>query len=215
MRLQSRAPACALLALGWPCLGHAQDWSEARVIERFLDQSPYVREARAHVESVRAEAVGRALLPNPNAVVSREGAGYAAFFRIEQQLPITGRRGFLKQAGVAAVGVTEAETAAGLWSLRSDVRLAFYRWLAGQRREAVLGDGLRDFEEVIRILRTREQEGEGSRYDRLRAERELAEYRSQLALARTDVAQARAVLAGFPKPTNGCSFRRRRTRRLR
>ena len=132
---------------------------------------------------------------------SREGAGYAAFYQIEQQLPITGRRGFLKQAGVAAVGATEAESAALLWSLRSDVRLAFYRLLTSQRREAAIGDGLRDLEEVIRVLRTREQEGEGSRYDRLRAERELAEYRSQLAMARTDVAQARAVVSGFLPPT--------------
>jgi cobalt-zinc-cadmium efflux system outer membrane protein len=200
MRLQPRAPVSALLALAWPFFGQAQDWTEERVIERFLDQSPYTREARARVESARAEAAGRTLLPNPSVAVSREGAGYAAFFQIEQQLPITGRRGFLKQAGAAAVGATEAESAAVLWALRSGVRLAFYRLLAGQRREEVLGDGIRDLEEVIRVLRTREQEGEGSRYDRVRAERELAEYRSQLALARTDVAQARASLAGFLPP---------------
>ena len=184
MRLYSRAPACAFLALAWPFFGQAQDWTEQRVIERFLDQSPYVREARARSEAVRAESAGRTLLPNPSAVLSREGAGYAGFYQIEQRLPITGRRGLLKQAGVAAVGATEAESAALLWSLRSDVRLAFYRLLTSQRREAAIGDGLRDLEEVIRVLRTREQEGEGSRYDRLRAERELAEYRSQMAMAR-------------------------------
>ena len=202
MRLYSRAPVCALLALAWPLLGQAQDWTEERVIERFLDQSPFVREARARSEALRAESAGRTLLPNPSAALSREGAGYAAFYQIEQQLPITGRRGFLKQAGVAAVRATEAESAALLWSLRSDVRLAFYRLLTSQRREAAIGDGLRDLDEVIRVLRAREQEGEGSRYDRLRAERELAEYRSQLAMARTDVAQARAVVSGFlPPPT--------------
>ena len=138
--------------------------------------------------------------PNRSAVLWREGAGYAAFYQIEQQLPINGRRGFLKQAGASAVGVTEAESAALLWSLRSDARLAFYRLLADQRRETVLGDGLRDLEEVIRVLRAREQEGEGSRYDRLRAERELAEYRSQLSIARTDIAAARAALSGFLPP---------------
>jgi len=200
MRLYSRAAACVYLALAWPFFGRAQEWTEERIIEKFLDQSPYSREARAHSEAVRAESAGRTLLPNPSAAISREGAGYAAFYQIEQQLPITGRRGFLKQAGVAAVEATEAESAALLWSLRSDVRLAFYRLLAGQRREGVLGDGLRDLEEVIRVLRTREQEGEGSRYDRLRAERELAEYRSQLALVRTDVVQARAAASRFLPP---------------
>ena len=200
MRLYSRAPACAFLALAWPIVSQAQDWTEQRVIERFLDQSPYAREARARVDAVRAEASGRTLLPNPNAFLSREGAGYAAFYQIEQQLPITGRRGLLKQAGVAAVGATEADAASVLWSLRSDVRLAFYRLLATQRREALLVEGLHDQEDVIGVLRKREQEGEGSRYDRLRAERELAEYHSQLAIARTDIAQARAAMSGFLPP---------------
>jgi outer membrane protein, heavy metal efflux system len=197
MRLQTRAPACALLAFCCPLLSYAQEWTEAQVIERFLEQSPYAREARARIEAVRAEAAGRTLLPNPSVVTSREGAGYAAFVQIEQQLPISGRRGLLKQAGAAAVSFTEAETDTALWSLRMDVRTAFYRAVAAQVRETAIADGMRDLEEVIRILRTREQEQEGSRYDRLRAERELAEYRSQLALARSDAAQARAALTGF------------------
>ncbi len=39
-------------------------------------------------------------------------------------------------------------------------------------------------QEVIRVLATREKEGEGSRFDRLRWERELVEIRAELALAR-------------------------------
>jgi cobalt-zinc-cadmium efflux system outer membrane protein len=175
----------------------AQEWTEAQVIEKFLDQSPYTREEQARVDSVRADAAGRVLLPNPTAIATREGAGYAAFFQLEQQLPVSGRRGFLKQAGAAAVGVTEAQAAMTLWALRSDVRLAFFRLLAAQRRESALADGMRDINEVIRVLRAREKEGEGSRYDRLRAEREMAEYRSQLALAHSDTVQARASLSAF------------------
>jgi hypothetical protein len=97
MRLYSRAPACAYLALAWPFFGQAQDWTEQRVIEKFLDQSPYTREARARSAAVQAESTGRALLPNPSVVLSREGAGYAAFYQIEQQLPITGRRGLARR----------------------------------------------------------------------------------------------------------------------
>jgi cobalt-zinc-cadmium efflux system outer membrane protein len=205
MRLQIRASGCAALVICWPLAGQALAWTEARVIERFLDQSPYAREARARVEAARAEAAGRTLLPNPSVVASREGAGYAAFFQIEQQLPISGRRGLLRQAGVAAVAATESETNTALWSLRMDVRAAFYRAVAAQTREAALADGLRELEEVIRILRAREHEGEGSRYDRLRAERELAEYRSQLALARSDATQARAALTGFLPDGNNIS----------
>src|SRR6266487_3015864 len=89
----------------------AQEWTEAQVIEKFLDQSPYAREVRARIDSVRADAAGRVLLPNPTAIATREGAGYAAFFQLEQQLPVSGRRGLLKQAGAVAVSVTEAQTA--------------------------------------------------------------------------------------------------------
>ena len=88
--------------------------------------------------------------------------------------------------------MTETETAGVLWSARTDLRLAFYRLVVAHERENAVSAGMREIEEVARLLRVREQEGEGSRYDRLRAERELAEYRSQLALLRTDAVHARA-----------------------
>ena len=197
MRVPRCAPIWPLLLLTSAVSVRAEDWTEAKVVDKFLEQSPYAREARARTESIRAELAGRTLLPNPTAVASREGAGYAAFVQLEQQLPLSGRRGLLKQAGAAAVNVSEAQVGATLWSLRSDLRLAFYRLVAAQRRETVLTDGLHSLDEVISILRTREKEGEGSRYDRLRAEREMAEYRSQLAIARTETAQARAALSVF------------------
>jgi outer membrane protein, heavy metal efflux system len=195
MKVPRSAPVYLLLSSHVAGL-FAQEWTEAQVIQKFLDQSPYAREMTARVDAVRAEAAARTLLPNPSAVFSREGAGYASFYQIEQQVPWSGRRGILKQAGTAAVAATEAETSAVLWGLRSDVRLAFYRMMAAQRRQSVLAGGLSDLEGVIRILRTREAEGEGSKYDRLRAEREMAEHRSQLALAQTDIAQARSLLQG-------------------
>lgn len=197
MKVPRSAPMHLLLLSSHVAGLFAQEWTEAQVIQKFLDQSPYAREMKARVDSVRADAVGRTLLPNPGAVFSREGAGYASFYQIEQQVPWSGRRGILKQAGTAAVAAAAAETSVVLWSLRSDVRVAFYRMLAAQRRQSVLAGGLRDLEGVIRILRTREAEGEGSKYDRLRAEREMAEYRLQLALAQTDIAQARSALLGF------------------
>jgi outer membrane protein, heavy metal efflux system len=50
---------------------------------------------------------------------------------------------------------------------------------------------------VVRILRERESAGEGSTFDRLRAERELAEAQAQRATAQVQRAQARARLASF------------------
>src|SRR3954471_9391331 len=101
----------------------------------FMTASPYVREARAAVDAVRAEAAGRTLLTNPAFLASREGAGYAAFFQLEQQLPISGRRNILRQVGATAVGAEEAAIAGVLWSLRTGVRAAFYGMLAAQTRQ--------------------------------------------------------------------------------
>jgi hypothetical protein len=92
MKLRTRAPACAVLVFCWPSTVCAQEWTEPQIIEKFLKESPYAREARALVDAVRAEFEGRTLLPNPVALASREGAGYAAFFQLEQQLPISGRQ---------------------------------------------------------------------------------------------------------------------------
>ncbi len=54
-----------------------------------------------------------------------------------------------------------------------------------------------DVDRLIRILRQREQEGEGSRYDRLRAEHELAEWRTDGVSGNAFVAAARARIGGF------------------
>src|SRR5215831_17355438 len=155
MKVQPCAPACLLCIL---CgTNQAQEWTEAQVIDKFMQQSPYVREARARIDAVQAEAKGRTLLPNPTAVVTREGAGYAAFFQIEQQVPISGRRNLLKQVGAAEIRVTESDAAGVLWSARTDLRLAFYRLVAAQRRQTVVKDGMQEIEEVARVLSVREQ----------------------------------------------------------
>jgi cobalt-zinc-cadmium efflux system outer membrane protein len=52
-------------------------------------------------------------------------------------------------------------------------------------------------ERLIEILRTREREGEGSRFDRLRAEQELRETRQLLTSAAIEIAQARAALSAM------------------
>ena len=58
-----------------------------------------------------------------------------------------------------------------------------------------LSAAITEVEQLIRILRKREEEGEGSRYDRLRAEREAFELRTDLTAARSMVAAAGAQLA--------------------
>jgi cobalt-zinc-cadmium efflux system outer membrane protein len=193
---------CALFLNALPPLCRSQDaagkeLSESQVIERFLALSPQARELRAAVALTEAQARTRAVYSNPSFSYSREGAGYNAFFEASQTVPVNGRIRYLREAGAAAVSAADANREAVLWSLRSDLRLAFYRMVAAQEREQLLSGSIADVEQLVRILRQREDEGEGSRYDRLRAERELGELRTDLATVRSFVPAAAARLAGY------------------
>ncbi len=197
MPLPNRAATPALLMAAFAGLCQAQEWTEAVVVQRFLDQSPQARENRARVAIAEADTLGRSFYANPRVNYSREGAGRTEFFQAEQVLPVTGRLKLLRQAGAALVGATEAEGAFSLWQARSSLRKAFYRVLAAQHSEAIHAASLKDIENVIRVLTNREREGEGAKFDRLRTERERAELLAELALMRAAAAFERARLIAF------------------
>ena len=198
--------ACAVLAaavclLGAPLLS-AQELTEKEALRRFETESPQARALAARVNVVRAETKGWSLFPNPSVGYTREDAGGSKddFLLVQQTLPVTGRLGLLRRAGKAAVNATQAESSHVLLQLRSDLRSAFYDVLLAQEREAVLRQGVGELEEVVRILRLRELEGEGSAFDRLRAERELADIGAELNAAEVLRAQAQSRLASFFAP---------------
>jgi cobalt-zinc-cadmium efflux system outer membrane protein len=197
MHLPIRAVTFALCMAAFAMLCPAQEWTESNVVQKFLEQSPFAREARARVAVVQAEARGRTFFSNPSFNYSREGAGLTEFFQAEQTLPVSGRLKLLRQAGGSAVSAAEAEGAFGIWQARSSLRLAFYQTLAAQQREAVIAGGLKEIESAIQVLRDREREGEGSRYDRLRTERERAELLAELSLVRAEAELERARLQAF------------------
>jgi cobalt-zinc-cadmium efflux system outer membrane protein len=167
------------------------------VVERFLTLSPQAQELRARVALTDAEAKTRTVYLNPSVSYSREGAGHNEFFEASQTLPLNGRVRYLRDAGSAAVSVADANREAALWSLRSDLRVSFYRMVAAQERVRLLTASMGEIELLIRLLRQREDEGEGSRYDRMRAEREVAEVRTDVVGANALIAAARARLGGF------------------
>lgn len=196
---------CRIVALGPLCLGSmclAQTWTEARVLELFAQQSPQAVAARTQIAVARAEARERGLYSNPSFSYGREGAGFTEFFEIGQALPVSGRIRKLRQAVAPAVGTAAADADAAIWQLRAELRVAFYRLLAEQQREEVLEATIRDIEETVRVLSIREKEGEGTRFDRLRWERELVEIRTELALVQSREPEARSrMLELLPQGT--------------
>jgi cobalt-zinc-cadmium efflux system outer membrane protein len=200
MRFPNRAATAVLHMAALASLCGAQEWTEERVIEKFLEQSPFAREARSRAAVAQAESRGRTLYANPSFNYTREGAGLTEFFQAEQAIPISGRLKLLRQAGDSAVRATEAEGAFDLWQARTALRLAFYRTLAAQERGALYAGGVKEIESVLQVLRDREREGEGSRFDRLRTERERAELLAELSLMRAEAELDRARLMAFLPP---------------
>ncbi len=198
--MPTRAQVCAWIVgcgLVVPSLAFAQDRAERDLIELIVREGPQAQAIRAQSDVVRREQLARLAYPNPAVTYSREGAGFTEFLQAEQTLPLFGTRAVLSRAGVAATDAAEADREAQLWLLRSHAAAVVARLSAAEARIDSAHAHSREVERLIEILRTREREGEGSRFDRLRAEQELRETRQLATGAAVDVADARAAVAAM------------------
>jgi outer membrane protein, heavy metal efflux system len=180
-----------------PSLALAQDRTEREVVDLIVRDGPRGRAIRAELEVTRREQDARLAYPNPTVTYTRESAGFTEFLQAEQALLLFGARGALSRAGVAATAAAEADRDVRLWALRSEATTAAARLVAEQERQELAQAQARDVERLIEILRTREREGEGSRFDRLRAEQELRDTRQLVTSASVSVVEARAALSGL------------------
>jgi cobalt-zinc-cadmium efflux system outer membrane protein len=201
--MPTRTQVCTWIAAAGllvPSIVAAQDRTEREVVELIVRDGPRAMAIRAETEVTRREQAARLAYPNPLVTYSREGAGFTEFFQAEQSLPIFGTRGALSRAGVAATAAAEADRDVRLWLLRSDAAAAVARVVAEQGRLESARAYVREVERLIEILRTREREGEGSRFDRLRAQQELHESAQLVTSATVGLTEARALLTGMLPP---------------
>src|SRR5919109_5611300 len=195
-----RAQVCSWIAtvgLLAPSMAAGQDRTEREIVDLIVRDGPQARAIRAETDVTRREQLARLAYPNPSVTYSREGAGFTEFFQAEQSLPIFGTRAALSRAGPAAVAAAEAERDVRLWLLRSDAAAAVARVVAEQARVESTRAQVREVERLIEILHTREREGEGSRFDRLRAEQELRDANQLVTAAVVSLTEARTMLAGM------------------
>jgi cobalt-zinc-cadmium efflux system outer membrane protein len=176
---------------------HAQERTEQELVELIIRDGPQARAIRAATDVVTAEQTARVTFPNPVASYLREGAGLTQFAQVEQPLPAFGLRGALERAGVAAREAAEAEREARLWQLRADAHIALARLRNASERLQAADAVVRSIDRLIAVLRTREQEGEGSRFDRVRGEQELVEVRQLAVEAAIERAEAKRTLAAL------------------
>ena len=184
--------ACALMCA---VNAGAQDLTESQLVDLIVRDGAQARAIRLGADVVRREQAARAVLSNPSIAYTREGAGFTEFLQVEQFVPIFGSHGALIRAGAAATLAAEAEQDGRLWQLRADARALVARLLAEQERLEVSAVTVREVERIIALLRIREKEGEGSRFDRVRAEQELADARQISLEAAASAAEVRAAIA--------------------
>jgi cobalt-zinc-cadmium efflux system outer membrane protein len=202
--MPTRTQVCTWLAaagLLLPSVAAGQDRTEREVVELIVRDGPRAVAIRAEAEVTRREQLARLAYPNPSVTYSREGAGFTEFLQAEQSLPIFGTRDALSRAGVAANAAAEAERDLRLWLLRSEAATAVARVVAERGRLESARAHVQEVERLIEILRTREREGEGSRFDRLRAEQELHDGNQLVTSATVALTEARALLIGMLPPS--------------
>ncbi len=176
-----------------------EDITESKALE-MLRENPRFRALRAGVPVAAAEARIRTRPPNPSFSFTYEGAGRTEFYQVAQELPVNGRRGILKQAGKFSVAVAEARAQDALRGVHAELRGSFYTLLLAQAREAEVAESIAELQRLATILRAREREGEGSRFDLLRAEREIAERSTDLDNTHIEVAREQIRLASYLRP---------------
>lgn len=197
-----RAMLCAALTAALvPSSAGAQSLmlTESDAVARLATDGPRVRAARAGVDIARVDVLSAGRWPNPGVSWERQSvAGVTEHYvRLAQALPVTGRRRLDVEAASALVSASSSRADDEVRRLRADLRLAFAELSAAQTRERELATARDRLRALSEILAKREGEGDAAGFDRLRAEREVLDVESDLAIAGTERARAQAILASF------------------
>ncbi len=193
----ARGVLACLAAVLLPGAAAGQQLTESEAITRALAENARLRAVRARPAEVAAVQRLRQLPPNPVVSFQQERAAGVTdrFLFAQQELPISGRLGLLKQAGQAAVAAAELRVSRSEFEVRQDARAAFTDLLSAQQRLDELSKAAATLTRLTSRLAEREGAGDGSRFDRLRAEREVAEMKAEQTVALADLESARAALA--------------------
>lgn len=197
--LKRIAVLCILLPPADPGRAEPRLITLEEALQRAEDVSPDVRRIAFEVERARGEAGASGLWPNPElSLVREESAGVVErFAQVSQTLPWSGRLGLERSAAQAGLRAAEATARQDRVNLRARVREAFLDLLLAQERSAALEAGRSRLGDLVEVLRAREREGESSGFDRMRAERELAEVEADLLQDQGRLARVRAGLAAL------------------
>jgi cobalt-zinc-cadmium efflux system outer membrane protein len=176
--------------------------TEAEAIRLFLEQSPQARRVPVIERTVDAALRVETRVENPGVAYQVEDSLGVRdeFLTLQQELPITGRRGLLRERAEVAAAAAALGAEGELRGDAYELKRVFHEVLYRERVVETLRDGGELLERTVEILAQREREGEGSGYDVLRAEQEMAELHMTSAEADAALSVARARFGSFFDP---------------
>jgi outer membrane protein, heavy metal efflux system len=179
--------------------------TEREAVARSLQRAPLTDaiEGRVAIEEGRGHAASS--LPNPELSYTREQtfgeAGTAEdYVLLSQVFDLGSRRALHAEAGEARARAASREGVALRVSVAADARLHFYETLYRQERVAALQDWVARIDQVLTIIRRREQQGDAATYERRRLERERAVASGRVDTERAALERARAQLKALLGP---------------
>jgi outer membrane protein TolC len=189
--------AVLLLAPMVALAGEARPITMDEALRRAEELSPAGQEIALEIERARAEIAASGLWSNPEfSLVREESAGIVErFANVSQTFPLTGRLALERDAARTGQSAAQARAKQERIALRAKVRETFVDLLLAQELTKALETGRAQLHELVEVLRVREREGESSGFDRMRAERELAEVEADQAESRGRLAVAKSALA--------------------
>jgi cobalt-zinc-cadmium efflux system outer membrane protein len=198
------ALACALAAAP-ACAQYPAALALDEVL-RLAERSPRITASQRDADVARAERDAADKLPNPSLSLGygRPAGGERTIFDANSQqlatvdlpVPVFGQRGARVRAAEQQVGRAESALRLTVSETRRLAALAFVRLLAAQEHLAARSAARREVERIGTLAAGRLQSGVASRYDKARADAELALVGLAVQRAQTDLREQAAALAG-------------------
>ncbi|MBI5818421.1 MAG: TolC family protein [Verrucomicrobia bacterium] len=208
---------CLLFLAGLVALADAAAQSKldlASAVTEAVANNPELRAARSRIEAATGRAVQARVWPNPNLELSSEQFppdrggfnGAQNMVGVGQTVPFPGKKALDAKIGAQSVTVAEWEYFGRELELVRDVKSAFYRALAAQKKLAVSGQLAELARSTAEAVGKRVAAGAAADQEQLRAEVEHERAVAEMAAARRDVAEplkTLAALMGRPRDTLG------------
>ena len=201
-------PAMGFMLCSLPALACTAPLSEEHSLRLGLDQAEFSRLLEAREDAAQGQLLTSKTWVNPVLELSREAVGNETEINLwlYQDLDLSGRRRFKRDAAQAGLGVAEAHNQAQRIQRAAGIRRQFFQLLFQQRRQRLLTDWVEKFSAVETAVEQREAAGDVSGYDRRRISRERVQ---MLSLQRRSAARLEAAwqqLRGIIDPPNSRGF---------